>query len=92
MNYVKEWHTTGVVWDKNGIDVSAYSAGAPPPAPPAAPAPVAAKAAATAAPSSGAAPKGPDLFAALNKGGAITSGLKTVTKDMQTWRKEYSGE
>ena len=54
-----------------------------------------------------------DLFSALNKGGAITSGniqtlyslltsayfvsrrpasgLKTVTKDMQTWRAEYKG-
>ena len=68
-------------------------------------------AAATAAAPDKPAPKA-DLFSALNKGGAITSGniqtlyslltayfasrrpasgLKTVTKDMQTWRAEYKG-
>ena len=33
-----------------------------------------------------------NLFAELNKGGDITSGLKTVTKDMQTWRQEYKAD
>lgn len=33
-----------------------------------------------------------NIFAELNKGGEITSGLKTVTKDMQTWRKEYKAD
>lgn len=84
MSYVKEHHMTGVTWNAQGIDVSAFDSSKQPP-----PAPVAAAAAITAAPAKG----GPavDLFAALNKGGAITSGLKTVTKDMQTWRTEYSG-
>jgi hypothetical protein len=27
----------------------------------------------------------------LKKGADVTSGLKTVTKDMQTWRSEYKG-
>jgi adenylyl cyclase-associated protein len=53
----------------------------------------ASSAAPAAAPSPAAAAKpagGPGaLFAELNKGGSITSGLKTVTKDMQTWRAEY---
>lgn len=45
------------------------------------------------APTTSSAPSaGIDLFAAINKGGSITSGLKTVTKDMQTWRAEYAGE
>jgi hypothetical protein len=32
------------------------------------------------------------LFASLSKGGEITSGLKTVTKEQQTWRKEFNKE
>ena len=41
-----------------------------------------------AAPAGGADKAG--LFASLSKGGEITSGLKTVTKDQQTWRKEFN--
>lgn len=86
MGYVKEFHLTGVVWNKNGVDVAEFSkASASTPTSPVA----AATPRAATAPSSGA-PKG-DLFASLNKGGAITSGLKTVTKDMQTWREEFKG-
>jgi len=47
--------------------------------------------AATAVAKSAGAPAG-NIFAELNKGGDITSGLKTVTKDMQTWRKEYKSD
>lgn len=85
--YVKEFHTTGTTWNPNGVDFSEYSASAansPPPA--AAPKPAAAKPAASAA-----APKA-NLFAELSKEGSVTSGLRTVTKDQQTWRKEYAGE
>lgn len=92
MAYVKEHHTTGVVWNnKSGMDVSEYKAdgSATPPAAPAAQ-PKAAAAAAPAAAKSTAAPTA-NLFASLSKGGEITSGLKTVTKDMQTWRSEYKG-
>jgi len=87
MAYVKEFHTTGLAWNnKSGVDVSQYSESASS-APTAAPAVAAAKPAAATATASTAV-KG-DLFASLNKEGAITSGLKKVTKDMQTWRSEY---
>jgi len=80
--FVKEHHRTGVSWNKNGIDVSQYhpsSASAPSttPSQPATPTPEPSKSATV------------DLFSALNKGGEITSKLKTVTKDQQTWRAEY---
>lgn len=90
MVYVKEHHTCGVSWNSKGCDVSDYSASG-------SDAPVAAsikvepvkvaqtQAATTVAPSKA------GLFASLQKGGAITGGLKTVTKDMQTWRSEYKG-
>ena len=84
MNYVKEFHTTGVSWNPKGVDVSAYSASGSVTTPAAKPA---GTPAATAKPA--AAPAGPALFSVLNKGENITSGLKTVTKDMQTWRSEY---
>uniref|UniRef100_A0A7S4P7E0 CAP N-terminal domain-containing protein n=1 Tax=Paramoeba aestuarina TaxID=180227 RepID=A0A7S4P7E0_9EUKA len=87
--YIKQHHTTGLTWNPKGGDASAAAAaapaassssagppGPPPPGPPpvisADPAPVK-KAADTNA-----------LFAQLNQGGAITGGLKKVTKDMQT--------
>lgn len=82
MVYVKEQHTTGVTWNPRGIDVSAYSGSNQP----VESTPVSSVSAPTTV------KKGVDLFAALNKGGNITSGLKTVTKDMQTWRAEYKGE
>lgn len=91
MAYVKEYHTTGVAWNKNGVDISQYSESAASAAPAAAAAaPAAAQAKPAAAPAAPAAAKA-DLFSALNKEGAITSGLKKVTKDMQTWRAEYKG-
>mmetsp|Transcript_31900 Transcript_31900/g.30412 ORF Transcript_31900/g.30412 Transcript_31900/m.30412 type:complete len:459 (+) Transcript_31900:102-1478(+) len=83
MVYVKEQHITGVTWNPRGMEVSAYSGTSQPVAPSPA-------SAVSTAPTT--AKKGVDLFAALNKGGNITSGLKTVTKDMQTWRAEYKGE
>mmetsp|Transcript_760 Transcript_760/g.1260 ORF Transcript_760/g.1260 Transcript_760/m.1260 type:complete len:458 (-) Transcript_760:133-1506(-) len=85
MVYVKEYHTTGVTWNPKGCDVSEYNSSSAPP--PAAPAASASKPAPT---TSAAAPKA-DLFAALNKEGAVTKGLKTVTKEQQTWRKEFKG-
>lgn len=67
---------------------SAAPAAAPAPAKAAAP-----SASSDAKPSSAAAvvPVKANLFAELSKEGEVTKGLKTVTKDMQTWRKEYSG-
>lgn len=91
MAYVKEFHTTGVTWNPKGGNASDFSSGnatIPSSIPIAAPAVAASKPAVNA---SASAPPKVDLFAALNKGGDITSGLKTVTKDMQTWRAEYKG-
>lgn len=91
MDYVKAHHATGLAWNSKGVDVndykeggSAVAAAAPAATPAAAPAPAAATGGA-------AAPANPqaNLFAALNKEGAVTAGLKKVTKDMQTWRAEY---
>lgn len=84
MAYVKEYHTTGVKWNPQGIDTKDYNPGEAA----AAPAPTAAAPAATASASSTGAV---NIFADLNKEGAVTSGLKKVTKDMQTWRAEYKG-
>lgn len=91
MVYVKAHHATGLSWNSKGGDPSQYKPGeVAPAAPSAAPkaAPVASSSAA-AAPAAAAAPPKADLFAALNKEGSVTSGLKKVTKDMQTWRSEY---
>ncbi|CAM9717284.1 unnamed protein product [Pylaiella littoralis] len=83
--YVQDHHKTGLQWNAKGGDCAAFSGGgAAPPAPPAA---------------SRAAPAGPTmgggsnaLFGELSKGLAVTSGLKKVTKDQQTWRKEFKGD
>lgn len=95
MDYVKEYHTTGASWNPRGVDVSEYKAsGTSLGVPVAAPTPVTVPTVASAtAPASRAPAPAPsaNMFAELNKGGAITSGLKTVTKDMQTWRSEYKG-
>lgn len=87
MVYVKEYHTTGVCWNPRGIDVSEYN---PSSAPPAA-VPLPSSSTSSSATSSAAAAPKADLFAALNKEGAVTAGLKTVTKEQQTWRKEFKG-
>lgn len=89
MAYVKEFHTTGVTWNPKGIDVKEYDASNAGAAAAPVAKPVAAAPAAT--PTAPAAAAKADLFAALNKDTAITSGLKKVTKDMQTWREEYKG-
>jgi len=86
MTYVKEFHTTGVSWNPRGIDVSEYN----PDARPSSDTKVAEVSASTSTTQSNVKSSGgAALFTELSKGGEITSGLKTVTKDMQTWRKEF---
>jgi len=87
-NYIKKFHTTGVVWNPRGGDASSFQ-GAPsvtptkgPGGPP--PPPAVAPPAASSAPAADTSA----LFAALNKGGAITTGLKKVTKEMKTKNQE----
>jgi adenylyl cyclase-associated protein len=89
--YVKEFHTTGLAWNKNGGDISSFNADAAAAPKTEQPAAAAAAAKPAAAPAKSAAAPTANLFAELNKEGAITSGLKKVTKDMQTWRAEYKG-
>jgi adenylyl cyclase-associated protein len=95
MKYIKQYHTTGLAWNANGKDVDAVSAApaapaaapAPPRGPPGPPPPPSAeflKAAAAPAPKKPAGGDPSALFAELNKGEGVTSGLKKVTKDMQT--------
>lgn len=75
--YVKRVHTTGVVWNKNGKAAQAAA--------PAAVAPVKAAAPKAAAPKAAAGDGGGGgLFAALNKGGNVTSGLKKVDRSQMT--------
>lgn len=85
-NYVKKHHTTGLSWNPRGCDAGASKpvaappkAGGPPPPPP-----PSALAAAPTTPAKGAAVDTSALFASINKGEGITSGLKKVTADMKT--------
>jgi adenylyl cyclase-associated protein len=100
--YVKAQHVTGVTWNPQGRDIGDYAPG--PSTSVESPAPSKTLAAATPAPSQPEAPAAPaaspvpprssadgraGLFSQLGKGLAITSGLKKVSKEQQTWRPEY---
>ncbi|KAE8885344.1 hypothetical protein PF005_g10005 [Phytophthora fragariae] len=76
MAYVKAHHTTGVTWNPKGGDVASYTP------------------AAAASPAKAAGGMG-NIFAgikAIDQSSGKTAGLKKVTKDMQTWRKDYKPE
>jgi adenylyl cyclase-associated protein len=91
--FIKKNHTTGLVWNPRGGDAGSFKggsapaaapsggAGGPPPPPPAPTAPLTQPGEGTKADKPG--PNPGNLFAEINKGGAITSGLKKVTKDMK---------
>jgi len=98
-NYVKKHHTTGTAWNPRGGDAEAAlaSLGSGSASTPAAPAkseedvpppPMGAPPAPTApTPSQSSGSSGPDMnavFASINKGEGVTSGLKKVTADMKT--------
>ena len=88
--YIKKFHTTGLSWNPRGRDAKAPSGGAAPAAAAkAAPAPKEAP-----KPAAGGAPKkmGGNLFGELNKGGAITSGLKKVDRSQTNKDKKISGK
>lgn len=88
-SYVKQYHTTGVSWNPKGgraldnLKDAPNAAGVPPPPPPGCPPPPPMMPAPVAK-SSGADNDRSALFAELNKGSSVTSGLKKVTSDMQT--------
>lgn len=82
-DYVKEYHLLGLSWNPKGVPLSAAVPSAAPTS----------TSASTPAPSGGAeAADKADVFALLNAGEGVTSGLKRVTKDQQTWRAEYAGD
>jgi len=86
-NYVKKFHTTELTWNPRGGDAKSAASGSssapaapsggPPPPPAGLPPPPAVTPGKPAADPSA-------LFAELNKGDAITSGLKHVTKEQKT--------
>eukprot|EP00039_Didymoeca_costata_P028706 m.22002 g.22002 ORF g.22002 m.22002 type:complete len:459 (+) comp7313_c0_seq1:40-1416(+) len=75
--YVKQYHTTGPAWNPSGGEAKAGAA-------PAAAAPAKAAPAPKVAPAGGIGAAKAGLFSELNKGGAITSGLKKVDKSEMT--------
>lgn len=78
--FIKQYHTTGLVWSGKG---QASSGGPPPPPPPGMPPPPPViPLDALSIDDSGDTRNA--LFAAINKGADITKGLKKVTADMQT--------
>jgi len=88
-SYVKQYHTTGVSWNPKGglalnnLKEAPQTSGVPPPPPPGCPPPPPPPMM-TATAKSSAVDDRAALFAELNKGTAVTAGLKKVTSDMQT--------
>ncbi|KAG2158424.1 adenylate cyclase associated N terminal-domain-containing protein [Suillus bovinus] len=84
--YVMEFHTTGLVWNANGIPVSEYKSSrsqtisGPPPPPPPPPPPHAGSASSPTASAGGVAA----VFADLNRGADVTKGLRKVDKSEMT--------
>ncbi|XP_071804577.1 adenylyl cyclase-associated protein 1-like [Asterias amurensis] len=89
-DFVAAYHLTGLTWNPQGkVATAPQGAGAPPPpppggAPPPPPPPPAVEAPAAAGGGGGGKTAAAALFAEINQGTDITSGLKKVTKDMQT--------
>lgn len=91
--YVKKHHTTGLAWNMRGGDIAQLSmsngavgngaAPPPPPGPPPPPLPAPANMGEKASESSGDSSRAA-LFASINVGSNITSGLKKVSADQQT--------
>lgn len=76
--YLKEYHLSGLMWNPNGIDIADYKVGG----------------ASTKTTAPTALPSGADIMKELaakrtSDGTSAATGLKKVTRDQQTWRKEY---
>jgi len=87
-NYIKKHHTTGLTWNPRGGDAASFTvssssatSGGPPP-PPGPPPPAFELANVSSSKESG--PDMGQVFASLNKGEDVTSGLKKVTSEMKT--------
>jgi adenylyl cyclase-associated protein len=92
MAFVKANYPTGLNWNARGVTVDEYKNNPTPAATSATTTTTTSSTTAAKPASTESATKGPDLFAALNREGAVTAGLKKVTKDMQTWRSEYKAD
>ncbi|XP_050502592.1 adenylyl cyclase-associated protein 1 [Diabrotica virgifera virgifera] len=79
--FVKQYHTTGLVWSGKGAPPKA---GGPPPPPPGCPPPPPVLDLASMGGAGDASQDRSALFAEINKGQDITKSLKKVTSDMQT--------
>lgn len=91
--YVKEFHLSGLMWNPRGVAMEDYEASATTSASStvAAPTPPAPAAAKPSMPSSG------DIMKELaakrtSDGTSAATGLKKVSRDQQTWRKEFKAE
>ena len=89
--YLKEYHLSGLAWNPHGKDFSEATVGS---VTPKKEEPKSAPAASKASPAAAAGTAG--IFAELKKkqtsaGDSAATGLKKVSRDQQTWRKEYKG-
>ena len=80
--YVKEYHLSGLMWNARGIDIKDYKASA--------------SSAPSAAPAVKPAGSAADIMKELaskrtGDGSSAATGLKKVTREQQTWRKEFKG-
>lgn len=85
--YIKQYHTTGIVWSGKGKAVANGTSGGPPPPPPIGnlpPPPPMPAFDLSAGAGAGADDDRNALFAQINQGADITKNLKKVTSDMQT--------
>ncbi|KDQ59424.1 hypothetical protein JAAARDRAFT_32984 [Jaapia argillacea MUCL 33604] len=90
--YIKQYHTTGLVWNAKGIALDQYEANStassaaapPPPPPPPPPAPAPPPPPVASSTSGGGGPGLGAVFADLNRGEDVTKGLKKVEKSQMT--------
>ena len=88
--YVKEYHLSGLMWNPKGIDTSDYSASTSAQNPTPTPTPAVISAPAPAA--GGVSSLMKELSLKKNKdGSSAATGLKRVSREQQTWRKEFKG-
>ena len=96
--YTKEYHMSGLAWKFDGMNLTDYkpadssSSAAGVPAPPAKPAPITAPKPAISTAGGIASIKEELEKKRSTAGNSAATGLKKVTKDQQTWRKEYKND
>ncbi len=84
--YVKQYHLSGLMWNPRGIAIEDYK-------PSSASAPTQPKAAAVKPAGGGVGDMMKELASKrTNDGSSAATGLKKVTRDQQTWRKEYKAD